>query len=246
MQDGQQHDGSAFKQNIDGCFESAIGKYGLSRPDYDSWIARLGPHVEALKDDYRSNRLALLRIAEDVSDIAEAEAALTRLSDGASTLVFFGTGGSGLGGQTLAQIAGWKIPGVATEAQRARPRTRFYDNLDGETLEGVLKTLDLAESRFIVTSKSGGTAETLAQAIAALFAVKAAGLEAQIPKLFLGITEPAQPGKANGLRTLFSRFGIPMLEHRRPVLVPDQRRPDACTGARARRACDPRRRENRH
>ena len=101
-----------------------------------------------------------------------------------------------------------------------------------------------------MTSKSGGTAETLAQAIAALSAVKAAGLEAQIPKLFLGITEPAQPGKANGLRTLFSKFGIPMLEHptrhRRAVLVPDQRRPDACTGARARRACDPRRRENRH
>ena len=76
-----------------------------------------------------------------------------------------------------------------------------------------MKTLDLAERRFIVTSKSGGTAETLAQAIAALSAVKAAGLEAQIPKLFLGITEPAQPGKANGLRTLFSKFGIPMLEH---------------------------------
>ena len=76
-----------------------------------------------------------------------------------------------------------------------------------------LKTLDLAESRFIVTSKSGGTAETLAQVIATLSAVKAAGLEAQIPKLFLGITEPAQPGKANGLRTLLAKFAIPMLEH---------------------------------
>ena len=177
------------------------------------WIERAGPHVEALKDDYRNNRLALLRIAEEVSDIAEAEAALARLSVGANTLVFYGTGGSGLGGQTLAQIAGWKIPGVANEAQRARPRTRFYDNLDGGTLEGVLKTLDLAESRFIVTSKSGGTAETLAQVIATLSAVKAAGLEAQIPKLFLGITEPAQPGKANGLRTLLAKFAIPMLEH---------------------------------
>ena len=93
------------------------------------------------------------------------------------------------------------------------PRTRFYDNLDGGTLEGVLKTLDLADRRFIVTSKSGGTAETLAQVIATLSAVKAAGLEAQIPKLFLGITEPAQPGKANGLRTLLAKFGIPMLEH---------------------------------
>ena len=94
MQDGQKHDGSVFNQNIDGCLESAIGKYGLSRSQYESWLTRAGPHVEALKDDYRNNRLALLRIAEDVSDIAEAEAALARLSVGANTLVFFGTGGS--------------------------------------------------------------------------------------------------------------------------------------------------------
>jgi len=213
MQDGQQHDGSTFEQNIVGCFEAAIGEFGLSRSAYSSWLARVGPHVEALKDDYRNSRLALLRIAEDSSDIAEAEAALARLSVGAKTLVFFGIGGSSLGGQTIAQLAGWKIPGVATEGQQARPRTRFYDNLDGTTLEGVLKTLDLSESRFIVTSKSGGTAETLAQAIATLSAVKAAGLEAHIPKLFLGITEPEKPGKANGLRALFQKFGIPMLEH---------------------------------
>jgi glucose-6-phosphate isomerase len=213
MQDGQHLGSGLFSQNIDGCLEAAIGSHGLSRSAYASWIARVGPHVEALKEDYHKSRLPLLRIAESVSDIAEAEAALARLSDGARTLFFFGTGGSSLGGQTLAQIAGWKIPGVATAGQRERPRTRFYDNLDGNTLEGVLKTLDLASSRFVVTSKSGGTAETLAQTIATLSAVKAAGLEAEIPKLFLGITEPAAPGKANGLRALFANFGIPMLEH---------------------------------
>jgi glucose-6-phosphate isomerase len=212
MQDGQ-HDGTKFQQNIGGCLEAAIGEHGLSPTAYASWLSRIEPHVAALKDDYRNNRLALLRIPEDTADIDAAEAALARLSAGAQTLVFFGTGGSSLGGQTLAQIAGWKIPGVATEGQKSRPRTRFYDNLDGETLSGVLNTLDLAETRFIVTSKSGGTAETLAQAIAALSAVKAAGLEAQIPKLFLGITEPEKPGKANGLRTLFAKFNIPMLEH---------------------------------
>jgi glucose-6-phosphate isomerase len=212
MQDGQ-HDRTKFQQNIGGCLEAAIGEHGLSPTAYASWLSRIEPHVAALKDDYRNNRLALLRIPEDTADIDAAEAALARLSAGAQTLVFFGTGGSSLGGQTLAQIAGWKIPGVATEGQKSRPRTRFYDNLDGETLSGVLNTLDLAETRFIVTSKSGGTAETLAQAIAALSAVKAAGLEAQIPKLFLGITEPEKPGKANGLRTLFAKFNIPMLEH---------------------------------
>jgi glucose-6-phosphate isomerase len=213
MVSGGERGQCAFEQNIEGCLEGAIGQNGLSPSTYSAWLARVGPHVEALKDDHRSKRLALLRIAEDEADIIEAEAALARLSEGASTLVFFGTGGSSLGGQTLAQLAGWKIPGVATNGQKARPRTRFYDNLDGTTLASVLQTLDLAQSRFIVISKSGGTAETLAQAIATLSAVKAAGLEAQIPRLFLGITEPEKPGKVNGLRALFAHFGIPMLEH---------------------------------
>ena len=147
MQDGQQHDGSVFKQNIDGCFEIGDRKIwpvasGLRLLDRAPRPPRRGAEGRLPQ---QSSRIA--PDSEEVSDIAEAEAALTRLSDGASTLVFFGTGGSGLGGQTLAQIAGWKIPGVATEAQRARPRTRFYDNLDGETLEGVLKTLDLADRR---------------------------------------------------------------------------------------------------
>ncbi|MFA5956646.1 glucose-6-phosphate isomerase [Hyphomicrobium sp.] len=202
-----------FQQSIDGCLESAIGQQGLTPSTYASWLDSIGPHVETLKDDYRKSRLALLRIADDEQDIADAEAALAKLSEGAKTLVFFGTGGSSLGGETFAQLAGWNIAGVSLPGQRNRPRTRFYANLDGGTLQAVLDSLDLATTRFIVTSKSGGTAETLAQAIAALTAVKAAGLEVQIPKMFLGITEPDKPGKANGLRTLFSTFSIPLLEH---------------------------------
>lgn len=213
MQDGQRHDGNMFQQNIDGCLENAIGQHGLALSAYASWLDSIGPHVETLKDDYRKDRLPLLRIAEEEQDIADAEAALAKLSEDAKTLVFFGTGGSSLGGETFAQIAGWGIYGVALPGQSKRPRTRFYANLDGGTLQGVLESLDLPTTRFIVTSKSGGTAETLAQAIAALTTVKAAGLEAQIPKMFLGITEPDKPGKMNGLRTLLSKFGVPMLEH---------------------------------
>ena len=202
-----------YSHSIAGCLDGAIGKHGLSQDELTPWIERLAPALDALQGDYRERRLPLLRIAEDEADIVAAEAALAKLSVGARAVIFFGTGGSSLGGQTLAQLGGWNIPGLADEAQKNRPRTRFYDNLDPVTLESALGTFDLDTARFVVTSKSGGTPETLAQALAAMAALRAAGLEARIPELFLGITEPRVAGKANGLRDLFEALGIPVLEH---------------------------------
>jgi glucose-6-phosphate isomerase len=166
-----------------------------------------------LQQDYRSHRLPLLRIAEETADLTAIEAALARLSKGAETIVFFGIGGSSLGGQTLAQLGGWNIPGMADAAQQRRPRTRFYDNLDPITLQSALGSFDLSATRFVLTSKSGGTPETLVQALATLAATKDAGLAARLPELFLGITEPAIPGKANGLRALLEAHAIPILDH---------------------------------
>ncbi|MEQ1712743.1 MAG: glucose-6-phosphate isomerase, partial [Hyphomicrobium sp.] len=204
---------SAYVQSIDGCTDAVIGQHGLTAAMLDSWLGRLDPHLAALRDDASTGNLPLLTLPRDTADLDLAAAALDKLSRGARTIVFFGTGGSGLGGQTLAQMAGWNIPGGASPAQKKRPRTRFYDNLDGATLAGALVELDFATTRFVVTSKSGGTAETLAQAITTLSAVKAAGLEARIPELFLGITEPSAPGHSNGLRALFESLSIPLLEH---------------------------------
>lgn len=194
-----------YVQSIEGCLEAAIGEHGLNGKQLETYLERMEPLLEALRDDYREERLALLRIAEATADLDAAQAALVKLSEGADTILFFGTGGSSLGGQTLVQLADLDD----TEG----PLVSFQDNLDGPSLAATLEACDLASTRFVVTSKSGGTAETLAQAIVVLTAVKNAGLEALIPKLFLGITEPEKPGKANGLRDLFSSLGIPMLEH---------------------------------
>jgi glucose-6-phosphate isomerase len=202
-----------FSQSISGCLSGAIGTHGLTEGELGRWLDRLAPALADLQESYRSRTLPLLRIAEETEDIAAAERAYRALVEGARTIVFFGIGGSSLGGQTLAQLGGWNIPGAAAETQKGRPRTRFYDNLDGHTLSGALDMFDLATTRFVVTSKSGGTPETLVQALAVLDAVKRAGLEARIPQLFLGITEPALPGKRNGLRTLFEACGIPLLDH---------------------------------
>jgi len=145
------------------------------------------------------------------SDLPVIEAAAARLRSGATDIVFLGTGGSSLGGQALAQLAGHAVPGIGL--LREGPRLHFMDNLDPETYAGLLAKLPLGQTRFVAISKSGGTGETLMQTIAALAAVKDAGLAAQIPDLFLGLTEPAAPGKPNGLRALLGAHKVALIDH---------------------------------
>ena len=202
-----------FTQSIAGCLATSIGEHGLTEAQLKIWLDKLAAPLAELQQNYRQHTLPLLRIAEETADLEAAEQAYRKLVRGARAIVFFGIGGSSLGGQALAQLGGWNIPGTADEAQKGRPRTRFYDNLDAHTLGAALATFDLATARFVVTSKSGGTPETLVQALAALDAVKRTGLEQRIPELFLGITEPRLAGKSNGLRQLFEAHGIALLDH---------------------------------
>ena len=205
-----------FQQLIDGCFSDAIGDGGLTEVEFSDALSDAGFAFEKLKQLRAEGGLPLLTVSDDLTVVDEVHAAYQRLATDAKTIVFFGTGGSGLGGQTLAQFGGWSIPGVGGlgDTGSARPpMTRFYDNLDPFTLEAALARFDLTHTRFVITSKSGGTPETLSQALATLQAVKDAGLEACIPKLFLGITEPHQEGTKNGLRDLLEHFGAPCLEH---------------------------------
>jgi glucose-6-phosphate isomerase len=202
-----------LSQSVEGCLEAKIGKAGLAQAALDRTLARLQPRLDSLREDYASGALPLLRVPEWRDDIESAREALATLTKDARTLVFFGTGGSSLGGQTLAQLGGWGIPGDdGNGGQRDRPRTRFYDNLDPRTLERALSSLDLATTRFVVISKSGNTPETLVQTIAAIEAVRAAGLRGRIPALFLGLTEPRSKA-TNGLRDLCEALSIPTLPH---------------------------------
>jgi len=200
-------------QSVEGCLEASIGKSGLSQAVLDRYLARLHPRLDSLREAHANGTLPVLGVPERRDDIAAARAALATLSKDAKTLVFFGTGGSSLGGQALAQLGGWGIPGDdGNGGERDRPRTRFYDNLDARTLARSLAGLDLAATRFVVISKSGNTPETLIQIIAALEAVRAAGLGNRIPELFLGLTEP-RSAATNGLRDLCESLSIPTLPH---------------------------------
>lgn len=199
----------AVRQSIELAREERIGKHGIQAAALSAALKRADEALEWLRARHADRKLRLLHLPAETADIAATEAAAKALRDGASDIVFLGTGGSSLGGQTLAQLADYAVPGLG--ALREGPRVHFMDNLDPLTFGAFLKKLPLPTTRFVAVSKSGGTGETLMQTAAALQAVKAAGLEARVPELFFGLSEPAKSGKRNGLRDLLA--GVPFLDH---------------------------------
>jgi glucose-6-phosphate isomerase len=202
-----------YQQSIDGCLSSKIGEAGLTADRLQHWLTLTAPRFAALAEEARTGSFAHFRILSERDDIAEATAAYRVLAEGADTVVILGTGGSSLGGQALAQLGGWGIPGDGGPAGSEHPHLRFCDNLDARSFMRGLASLDIPKTRFIVISKSGTTGETLAQTLTAFKFIEDRGHANLIPKLFLGVTEPAKPGVANGLRALFSARGIPLLPH---------------------------------
>jgi glucose-6-phosphate isomerase len=198
-------------QSIDSAREEHIGPHGVSVDTLNAVLARAEGVLDRLRARYADHSLPLLRLPEVHSDLEAIRDTARQLADRATDIVILGTGGSSLGGQTLAQLAGFAVPGVS--ALRAPPQLHFIDNLDPNSFGTLLAKLPHATTRFVAISKSGGTAETLMQTIAALSAVKDEGLQTRIPDIFLGISEPAKPGKTNGLRELLGKYRVPMLDH---------------------------------
>jgi glucose-6-phosphate isomerase len=183
----------------------------VAGPSFTDALRATGEALAWLRARHADNGLPLLHLPAKSDDLAATREAARRLTAGASDIVILGTGGSSLGGQTLAQLAGYNVSGLG--ALRDGPRLHFMDNLDADTYGALLGKLPLATTRFVAISKSGGTGETLMQTVAALAAVRDAGLAARIPELFLGLTEPARAGTRNGLRALFDHHRIVMLDH---------------------------------
>src|SRR3954464_12449707 len=199
-----------FEQDIENARAEAIGQHGVGKATLSDTLRRCEAALDWLRKQQADESLPLLRLPAKTSDLDEISKAAVRLRAGATDLVVLGTGGSSLGGQTLAQLADIGVRGL--ESFRDPPRVHFMDNLDPVTYGTLLARLPLATTRFIAISKSGGTGETLMQTAAAISAVKAAGLEARIGELFFGISETAKPGQKNGLRELRGS-SVEVLEH---------------------------------
>src|SRR5438309_4736387 len=122
-------------------------------------------------------------------------------------VVILGIGGSALGPialRTALRPTGWNM--LDDKARGGFPRLQVLDNVDPETIASLLNRVKLERTVFIVTSKSGGTAETMAQFLIVHDRIASAKLD--VSKQMVFVTDPKQ----GALRPLAERLNVPALD----------------------------------
>jgi glucose-6-phosphate isomerase len=187
-----------YAQDLRHCFEPAIG---FDHAALGVQLARTAPALARLKAAKGKGTYAFLDQPDRVDDIAAIAGAAKDLG-GFGTIVLLGTGGSSLGARTLAALA----DGGGGFWPKGCPRLIVAENVDPFGFDKLLASIDPADTGVLLVSKSGGTAETLAQAHAILPRIAAVGALKDHAR---AITEPTD----NALARLAKRLGIPILEH---------------------------------
>ena len=194
----------AFRQDITRCFAPEIGERGLPEQVYADVLARTQPALAALGADLAGGKPPFLAVTYGSDDLDRLEDIADRFRRDFSNVVILGTGGSSLGGKSLYALADAGFgPAPGT------PRLHFMDNVDPRTFEVLFRSLDVRKTGFIVISKSGNTAETVAQFNACMDALGAVVSWDAVAKHVLVITQPGD----SPLRRLAANQALPVLDH---------------------------------
>jgi glucose-6-phosphate isomerase len=202
-----------IKQDISRCLSKNIGKAGLDEDELDAALKRAETALEQMRNKHRAGKLSLLDVPSQNKDLEECKEAADLLMTGATDVVLLGTGGSSLGAQALAQLAGYKVSGIIPFRLNNRTmRLHFLDNLDASMLDQALRDQRMKTTRVLAISKSGGTAETVMQMAIMLEALKDQGLDWNAAAHMVVLTGLDNPEKNTALK-LAKRHNLKVLEH---------------------------------
>ena len=175
---------SLYKQDISGSIDSN------TKESFQKTLDKTQSVIKKIKDA----NYPFLTITSDVADLSGLEHYVEQLKTGVDDVLILGTGGSSLGGKTLYSLTN----------KTQKPRLHFMDNIDPVHFDNVFSKLDPKRTGLIAISKSGGTAETLAQ-----FMVCKKWFGTFPKDKTIIITEP----KSSSLRTLAAQFDLQTLNH---------------------------------
>tara|TARA_B100000459_G_scaffold146868_1_gene114245 strand:- start:978 stop:2267 length:1290 start_codon:yes stop_codon:yes gene_type:complete len=187
-----------YRHIITNCFSDAIGGHGVTAESYERAAADGAAALIEISEKPQPEYQAILKMPGRHDDIVELAAIASRLRENCDVLLVVGTGGSSLGARTLCALR-----------PSEHPRLQFLENVDPETIESVLGSLDPSTTGGLFVSKSGGTTETLGLSMIVLDWMLTGSESKDVSNRAVAITASGD----NPLRALAQRHDIPLLSH---------------------------------
>jgi glucose-6-phosphate isomerase len=197
---------STYTQDVRNCFADRIGAAGLDEQSFRDYVGRTAKSLKRLRAAMQDNSLPILNLPRRDDEMRAMTEAAARYR-GLGHVIVLGTGGSSLGGRTVTALAdgglgsAGRLPG--------RPLLWFIENVDPWGFAKTIDSVDPTSTGLVIISKSGGTAETLSQALELLPRIDKAVGRDQLQQRTTVITEPSD----NPLRRLALRYGLKLIDH---------------------------------
>jgi glucose-6-phosphate isomerase len=202
--------------DIAGARAEAVGsKHGITRTELKELEPEIATGHARLSAERKAGRLGFYDLYKDKAMLGAIRAAVRAFPPrNFENLVVLGIGGSALGLTTL--VTALKPPHYNMRDRKGRggfPRAFVMDNVDPNSFHSMLELCAPEKTLYNVISKSGGTAETAAQAfIIAEHLEKTLGRAAVKDHLVITTETQGKGAKPSLLHRLQKRYGAHMLD----------------------------------
>lgn len=185
--------------------DSAVGaEHGLTEKDLEEMEERGKELLQSLLQKRAGKGLPFMELPHQKETVEGIKRKVQELKERYQNVAVLGIGGSALGTLALAEaLLPHRYPLLHPERGGEKPRLFVLDNIDPESTGELLERIPPEETLYNVVSKSGGTAESMAQ-----FLVFREAVEARVgdrwPEHFVITTDPER----GDLRKIAKREGI--------------------------------------
>ena len=204
MNDSRDTKASRLTIDYRNAMAAAVGPaHGVTDAMLDDVAPVIAERHARLSAEHAAGGQRWMDLPSDTALVAEIETFAAEVRARYQDFILVGIGGSSLGAIATIQALTHPFRNVLPSAARGGPRFFVLDNPDPEKVAATLATVDLASTLVNVVTKSGQTAETMANFLAARQALEAAVGPEQARQQIVATTDPAE----GLLRTLADQEG---------------------------------------
>ncbi|CAN5620485.1 glucose-6-phosphate isomerase [soil metagenome] len=154
---------SRIKFDYTNLMESAVGpKHGLREKDLSAISTKVETEVRRIWTEYEQGDQKWIDLPDDLALADELKRFAAESVSKYRDFILIGIGGSSLGAIATVQALAHPFRNLLPEPERVGPRMFVLDNPDPEKVEATLAIVDLNRTLVNVVTKSGQTAETMA------------------------------------------------------------------------------------